>query len=392
LRSPYEGPNSLPAREPARETTDATLFLGRRLGPRTELWLNGEIDQGFGLGNTLGVAGFPSGEAYKVGANRPYGRLPRAFVRHTVSLGGEAETVEAGTNQFAGTRSAENIVLTIGKFSAVDVFDTNASAHDPRTDFLNWSVIDAGAFDYAADAWGYSDGAAAEWTRGAWTLRGGVFQLSRVPNGKVTGFHFGQHMLVTELEHRHAWQGHAGKVKLLAFVNRARMGSYEDAVRLAAQTGDTPDTALVRRGQSRAGVAVNVEQELTTNLGVFGRASANDGGKEAYEFTEINRSVAAGRSLKGDGWRRAADTVGFAAVVNGLSRAARAYFAAGGTGILIGDGALRYGTERIAEAYYAAALTKKLSLTLDVQHIVHPAYNADRGPVSVYGVRLHGEF
>jgi high affinity Mn2+ porin len=392
FHAPYSGPNSLQPNGRTEETSDITLFAGMRLWRGAELWLNPEIDQGFGLSNTLGLAGFSSGEAYKVGANQPYLRLPRFFVRQTIALGGMQEKVEPAANQLGGMRSADSLVLTVGRFSVVDIFDTNSYAHDPRTDFLNWSVIDSGAFDYAADAWGFTLGAAAEWRHGWWTARGGVFQLSPVPNGKVTGPDFSQYMLVTELETRHEWRGHPGKLKLLAFNNRARMASYRDALALAQQTNTAPDVAPVRRKASRPGIALNLEQELATDLGAFLRASLNDGSKEAYEFTEINRSLAAGLSLKGSRWGRAQDRVGIAGVVNGLSAAARDYFAAGGMGILIGDGRLRYGPEKIVEAYYSLKANRYLSLSFDYQHVNNPAYNRDRGPVNIFALRLHGEF
>lgn len=392
FRSPYGGANSLQPRESAKETTDVTVFAGWRPDPDTEFWVNPEIDQGFGLSDTLGVAGFPSGEAYKVGQNRPYLRLPRVFVRHTVSLGGEARTTDSGTNQFAVETTADRLVLTLGRFSVVDIFDANTYAHDPRSDFMNWSVVDAGVFDYAADPWGYTFGATAEWTHGAWVFRGGAFQVSQEPNDKVAGLHPRQHMLVAEVERSHAWGGHSGKLKLLAFWNRAKMAGYDDAVRVAVATGQTPDLSLVRRWQSRGGVAVNFEQELSHALGVFARAGANDGGKEAYEFTEINRTLSAGLALKGESWSRGNDTLGVAFAVNALSQPARRYFAAGGLGILIGDGALRYATERILEAYYAVHISRNIAVTADYQRIVNPAYNADRGPVDVYAVRFHAEF
>lgn len=390
--SPYSGTNSLQANGRTEETTDITVYAGTRLWRGAELWLNPEVDQGFGLSNTVGMAGFPSGEAYKVGANTPYWRLPRAFIRQVIPLGGAQESVESAANQLAGSRAANNVVLTVGKFSVVDVFDTNSYAHDPRADFLNWSVIDAGAFDYAADAWGFTYGAAAEWTQDWWTVRGGLFQLSRVPNGKVTGVDFSQYMFVAELEERHQWHGRPGKIKVLVFVNRGRMASYQDAVQLANQTGDRPDVSLVRKKSSRPGFAVNLEQELSSDVGAFLRASINDGSKEAYEFTEINRSLSTGVSLKGTRWGRHDDTVGLAAVVNGLSKEARDYFVAGGTGILIGDGALNYGAEKILEAYYSLKVNKHLSLAVNYQHVNNPAYNRDRGPVSIYGLRLHSEF
>jgi high affinity Mn2+ porin len=392
FHSPYAGVNSLKPNGRTEETTDITLYAGVRLWRGAELWLNPEIDQGFGLSNTVGMAGFASGEAYKVGANAPYLRLPRAFIRQVIPLGGGDDRVESAANQLAGTRAANNVVLTVGKFSAVDVFDTNHYAHDPRADFLNWSVIDAGAFDYAADAWGFTYGAAAEWTQDWWTLRGGVFQLSPEPNGKVVKVDFSQFMLVTELESRHQWRGRPGKVKLLAFVNRAKMARYRDAVQLASQTGDTPDAALVRTRASRPGMAFNLEQELAADLGGFLRASINDGSKEAYEFTEINHAVSAGLALKGSRWGRQNDTAGLAFAVNGLSAAARDYFAAGGIGILIGDGALNYGPEKILETYYSFNVSKQLSFAVNYQHVNNPAHNRDRGPVNIFGVRLHAEF
>lgn len=390
--APYSGDNSLAPSRDTEETTDLTLFAGRRLGRHTEFWINPEIDQGFGLSNTLGVAGFPSGEAYKVGANAPYLRLPRAFVRHVIPLGGAEEKVDAAANQLGGTRASDNLTLTIGKFSVVDIFDTNSYAHDPRADFLNWAIIDAGAFDYAADAWGFTYGAAAEWTQGGWTLRTGAFQMSEVPNAKVAGLHPHQHMVVGELETRHVVAGHPGKVKLLAFVNRADMANYRDALQLATKTGGAPDVSRARRFQSRPGIVLNVEQELADDLGAFARVSANDGGKEAYEFTEINRSIAVGAAMKGTRWGRADDTVGVAAAVNGLSGAAQEYFSAGGMGILIGDGHLNYGTEQIVETYYSLRVNRYCTLALNYQHVNNPAYNRDRGPVSIYGMRLHGEF
>jgi high affinity Mn2+ porin len=390
FRSPYRGRNSLDPASRGNETFDATLFAGARLFDGLELWINPEIDQGFGLSGTFGAAGFPSGEAYKVGKAEPYFRLQRLFFRETFNLGGEVQPVEADANQLRGTRTADNLIVTFGKLSVTDMFDTNAYAHDPRSDFFNWSVIDAGAYDYAADAWAYSYGVAAEWTQDFWTLRFGLFDLSKVPNTTHLETDFSQFQLVAEGEARVSLFGRPGRVKLLGFVNRGRMADYSDAVRLAVAAGVTPDVALVRDYRSRPGVTANLEQEVAQDLGAFLRLSWNDGSKEAYEFTEINRSVSGGLSLKGASWGRAKDTVGLAGVVNGLSSPAKAYFGAGGLGILIGDGRLpHYGTENILETYYSAAITDWFSLSGDYQLLVHPAYNRDRGPVSVFALRAH---
>lgn len=392
FNSPYRGANSLDPDGRVEETTDLTLFAGYRLWQGAEVWLNPEIDQGFGFNNTLGVAGFPNGGAYKLGSNAPYLRIPRAFIRQTIPLSGDIQTVEAAANQLGGTRSANTLVLTAGKFAVTDIFDTNTYAHDPRADFLNWSIIESGPFDYAADSWGYTFGGTAEWTQDWFTLRGGVFQLSKIPNGKVAGIHFNQNALIAELEARHQVMEHPGKIKLLVFRNHGKMGSYRDAIALGAETASAPDVSLVRHVGSRSGIVLNLEQELSSYIGAFARFGINGGDKEAYEFSDINKSISAGLSIKGNRWSRHDDTVGLAFAVNGLSARARDYFSAGGLGILIGDGALNYAREKIFETYYTLRANSQLALTFDLQRIAHPAYNRDRGPVNFVALRAHGEF
>jgi high affinity Mn2+ porin len=391
--SPFYGPNSLIPGHRGNETTDLTLYAGLRLWDALEAYVNPEVDQGFGLGNTLGVAGFPSGEAYKVGMADPYLRLPRVFLRYTLGLGGAEQTVEPGLNQLASSRVADNLILTVGKFGVVDIFDTNSYAHDPRSDFLNWSIIDAGAFDYAADAWGYTYGGVVEWTQSWWTLRQGLFALSRIPNSKYLTRDFSQFEVAIEAEERHELFDQPGKAKILFWANRGRMANYNEAVRVGQATGTTPDVANVRQYSSRPGFALNLEQQIAPDLGAFARASADNGSKEVYEFTEINQSISAGISIKGERWRRPGDTFGLAAVVNGISPQARDYFAAGGLGVVIGDGRLpRYGLERILEVYYKASIIEGLNLTLDYQHVVNPAYDTARGPVDIFACRVHAEF
>src|SRR5579863_4953879 len=207
FKSPYRGRNSLDPASRGNETFDATLFAGVRLWDGGEAYADPEIDQGFGLSNTVGVAGFPSGEAYKVGKSSPYIRLQRLFFRQTFDLGGEPDPVAPGANQLGGLHTADSLTLTVGKISVTDIFDANAYAHDPKSDFMNWSVIDSGAFDYAADAWGYSYGIAAEWTQEWWTVRAGLFDLSRIPNTTELERGFGQYEVVGEVEARHSIGG-----------------------------------------------------------------------------------------------------------------------------------------------------------------------------------------
>ena len=392
FNAPYRGTNSLSPRM-GRETTDLTLFLGTLLWPGAELWINPEIDQGFGLDNTVGVAGFPSGEAYKVGKNQPYFRLPRLFVRDTIDLLGERENLDAGANQLGGDRSLNRLVLWVGKFSVGDVFDVNQYAHDPRADFLNWAVVDAGTFDYAADAWAYTVGATLEWYQGAWTTRAGVFDLSDIPNSAHLETGFKEFQLIAELEHRHEIAAHPGKIMLTVFDSFGRMALLDEAVLRAQQSQTAVDVGTVRRYRSRLGAHINAEQQLSTDLGLFARLGKAAGNVEAYEFTDIDRTASGGLSLKGSVWSREHDTFGLAGIVNGISASRERYLNAGGLGLLIGDGKLPHpAPEKILETYYNAAILPHAQITLDYQWVNNPAYNRDRGPVSIFALRLHAQF
>ena len=391
--SPYRGANSLAPYASGRETFDATLFAGLRPWRGAELWVNPEIDQGFGLSNTLGVAGFPSGEAYKVGKAKPYFRLQRLFLRQTINLSGASDRVEPDLNQLAGHQSDNRLVITLGKFGVTDMFDTSRYAHDPKHDFLNWGVIDAGTFDYAADAWGYSAGAVIEWYQGAWTLRAGAFDLSDVPNSEKLDPKFGQFQLIGELERRFTVAGQPGSAKLSGFVTRGRMGRYDQAVALGLATGSPAKTALVRRYGGRGGVSANLSQQVARDLGAFLRAGVAGGAVEPYEFADIDATVSGGLSLSGARWGRSGDTLALAGEINGISKAHQSYLATGGVGILVGDGRLpHYGLEAILETYYDIAVGRSLHLAADYQFVNNPAYNRDRGPVSIFAARIHTQF
>ena len=399
IRSPYAGANSLPGSGLGRETIDATLYAGIRLWRGAEVWIDPEIDQGFGFANTHGAAGFPSGEAYKIGLSHPYARPQRYFLRQTVDLGGASEKVEADIHQFAGSQAANRLVLTVGRFAIVDIFDTNRYANNPKSDFLNWSLINAGTFDYAGDGWGYSYGAAAEWYQGRWTLRGGVFDLSVTPAGGISPSGgnldptFRQFQLVGEIEERHELWGEPGKIKLTGYLSRGAAGHFADAVALAALNGPPADINAVRAYTSRPGVSLNLEQQVTETMGVFARAGWADGNVEPWDFTDIDRTIAGGVSLSGKHWGRPDDTVGIAGVINNVSGVHQEFLNAGGLGILVGDGQLPHpGLEEIIEAYYSYALSASTRIGVDYQFIANPAYNTDRGPVNVFSGRFHWQF
>jgi high affinity Mn2+ porin len=357
------------------------------------VWVNPEMDQGFGLNGTLGLAGFSSAEAYKVGSVDPYFRLQRAFIRQTFDLGGDRKAVDPDLNVLGGHQTDNRVVVWFGKFGVTDVFDTNDYAHDSKHDFLNWGVVDAASFDYAADAWGYTDGAAVEWYQGPWTLRTGLFDLSDVPNSERLDTKFDEFQMVGELERRYALAGRAGSLKVTAFLSRGRMALFADAIALGDETGTTPNVALVRRYRGRGGLSFDLQQRITPDLGLFARGGFANGDVEPYEFTDVDHTLSGGMSLKGAAWRRPKDTVGVAIEVNGISREHQQYLADGGLGILVGDGRLPHpGDEDILETYYEFPLGRFLQLGADYQFVNNPAYNRDRGPVSIFAARLHAQF
>ena len=393
FRSPYQGANSLTGGSQIQNTTSATAFVGYRPRDGTEIYINPELMQGFGLSNTLGVAGFPNGEAQKSDFPAPRIDIARVFVRQTFGLGGEQEIVEDGPNQLAGKQDISRITVTAGRFAVIDVFDGNMYSHDPRADFLNWNMYCCGSYDLAMDKISYTWGASAELNQKSWAIRAGYFLVPAVSNSNS----FDTHLLergeyIGELELRYSLFAQPGKLRLMGWTNIADMGSYADALATPVTTPNFPDITLTRQVRANYGFVANVEQAITPDLGIFSRATWSPGLVEIIGWTDCDESLSFGAVLKGTGWGRPDDRIGVAGLVEGLSPVSRAYFAAGGLGILIGDGQLNYRPEQILEAYYSFSLNKWAALTFDYQLVNNPAYNADRGPVSILAARLHAQF
>ncbi|WP_343592534.1 carbohydrate porin [Paracidovorax wautersii] len=390
----YSGPNSLSTDKERSYSFTATAFLGWRPWTGGELYFNPEAAQGVPLSNLTGLGGLTNGEMARTsGAEIKFYRA-RLFLRQTWGMGGEQEAVESGPNQLAGMVDKRRWVLTAGNLSVTDIFDANTYSHDPRTQFLNWAIMTHGSYDFAADARGYTWGAALEWYHDDWALRVGRFIQPKLPNQQQLDrdifSHYGDQI---ELEHSHMLGGQPGTVRLLAFHNRTRMSRFQDALNFAASTGTTPDINAVRTDvQGKSGFGINIEQAVNDDVGLFLRASRADGKTETYAFTEIERSLSGGVLVKGRSWGRADDTLGVAFARNGLSSVHRRYLEAGGVGFFIGDGSLNYRPEMIYETFYNIKVAKAAWLTFDWQYIRNPAYNADRGPVNVGSVRLHTEF
>ena len=389
----YTGVNSLRPFPEKSYSFSSTAALGWRPWTGGELYVNPELVQGVPLSGLTGLGGMTNGEQQKTSGPNPTFYRARLFLRQTWGLGGEKEAVESDANQLAGMVDKRRVVVTAGNLALIDVFDSSAFAHDARTQFMNWALLAHGAYDFAADARGYTWGASIEYFYDDWVLRAGRFMQPAESNGLSLDTsifkHYGDQI---ELEHAHTIGGQPGKLRMLAFRNKAKMGSFRDALADAANHGGIPEVSRVRTERTKIGFGINAEQNLTSDIGVFARVSWNDGASETYAFTEIERSISAGAVVKGALWQRNDDAVGIALVRNGLSSAHEDYLAAGGHGAFIGDGQLNYRPESIVEAYYSANVAKNAWVTLDYQRITNPAYNRDRGPVTVGSVRLHAQF
>lgn len=393
--SPYQGEHSLSGEREKSYSFTATAAFGLRLGPNTEAYLDPEVSQGVPLSGLFGLAGFTNGEMARTSGSKPTLYRARLFVRHVVALGDEIEAIEPGMNQLGGTCAKRRLTLTAGNLSVLDLFDANQFNHDPRTQFLNWTVMTHGAYDFAADARGYTWGVAAEYQADGWALHAGRFIQPREPNQLPLDprilRHYGDQV---ELERGYdLGDERLGVVRLLAYRNRAVMTRYDDALALAEASDSAPSLDTARHSeQTKVGVGINVEQSFGKRLGGFLRAMWADGKTETYAFTEADRSLSFGLSAKGASWGREGDTLGLASATNFLSVPHRQVLERGGLTFFLGDGRLNYAPERILETYYAVKVAESATLSLDLQRIWNPAYNADRGPATFVALRAHVEF
>jgi len=392
FRALYSGQNSLNNLSETQSSITTTFFGDLRLWKGFDVVFNPELSGGAGLGKTLGVAGFPNGETFRVGSASPAIYIARLYFRQNFEWGKERDTIESDANQLAGTRSKRYLSLTAGKFGMADFFDGNEFSHDPRTQFMNWALMDNAAWDYPANTRGYTMGLFAELGQPNWTLRFAFTMVTTVPNESVWDARIGKANTQTlEYERRYTINGQKGTLRLLAFLNNGKYGDYNLALK-QSPTAPNVDTTQTY-GRHKYGFGISADQYLSKDFGVFAKASINDGHTETWFFTEIDRSLTFGGTLRGNSWHRKDDELGLAFIANGISKPHRDYLAAGGYGFLIGDGALNYAPEFIAELYYKLnAYQQKLWLSPDYQFIMNPAYNKDRGPVNVFGIRAHIEF
>jgi high affinity Mn2+ porin len=403
----YSGPNSLHAQGESKTSVLETLYLGYRLGHGAEVLLDIESAGGRGVSDALGLAGFTNLDVVR---NPDLGMTPyvaRVEFHQTIRLSKQNVDADRGPLSLAASVPARRLELRFGKMSTADLFDLNGVGSDSHLQFMNWTVDNNGAYDYAADTRGYTYGFETEYQSKKWAFRFAEMLMPKVANGIDLDWNLRRSRAENyELELRPSLlKDHKTVVRLLAYENHADMGDYEAAVaRYKAGLDPRPIIENTRRqGTVKYGFGFNAEQELPRDLRVSLRLGWNEGKHESFAYTEVDSTVAAGADWAGAHWHRKLDKVGVAVVSNGISSSHQAYLRDGGLGFLLGDnpgypagappgGALNYGRENILESYYTFHAWRGLYLSADLQHIWNPGYNRDRGPVLVPSVRLHIEF
>jgi len=394
----YSGKNSLQTPAEQALSVTSTLYLARKLWKGAAIFVNPEIAGGSGMSAALGLAGAANGETFRVGNPAPSLYLARGYFEQHIALRKSAiEHREGESNQLAGALPSSRITITLGKFSLADFFDDNAYSHDPRSEFMNWSLMDNGAWDYPANTRGYTWGGVVELIEPGYAVRVSSVLVPKIANSQVYDMNIARANGETaEFEKKFKIKNHPGNLRFLGFANFSSAPAYNTAIN-EMNNGDSSlvnvfngHSTGVQYGGLKYGGGISFNQELTKNIGVFSRVGWNDGQTATWAFTEIDQTASAGIRVRSK--KRPTDYLGVACVVNGISTAHRNYLNAGGYGFMLGDGKLHYGSEQILETFYKIQLTQFLWATVDYQLIINPGYNMDRGPVHVFAIRGHVEF
>ena len=400
FHSLYEGTNSFRSSAEYKTSLVGTLYtaLRRNRSTRfnTDFIFDLESAGGRGLSQALGLAGFSNLDVVR---NPNLGSTPyvaRYEIHQVIGLTAKTTSQESNFFALASTVPERRVELRAGKMTLPDFFDLNSVGSDSHLQFMNWTVDNNGAWDYAADTRGYTVGGMAEYDDHAWSVRYGLFAMPTVANGIDMDWAFSRaHAQNGEFELRKSFlPQQKGVTRVLVFANRAHMGMYREAVRAYLNGTDATPTITAHEhfGALKYGFGYNTEQTITSNLRVFGRFGWNEGQHESYAYTEVDQTAEAGADYAGGTWHRPQDKVAIAVVSNAIKRDHQNYLRLGGLGFLLGDGNLNYRRENIAESYYTWHAWKGVFYSLDVQHIDNPGYNRDRGPAWVGAVRTHVDF
>ena len=396
FRSPYQGPNSLSPDAQDATSRVLTLFTGLEVSGTTEFLCDVQETGGHGIGEALGIGGFTNLDVVRnpTLSKAPY--VARLMWHQIIPLSGEKSAAERTPLSLFTQLPVRRLEIRFGKLSLVDFFDLNVYGSDSNFQFMNWSLDNNGAYDYAADTRGYTYAAMMEYDDRHWAVRFAEALMPKVANGINLDADLGRaHSENVEFELHHSLLPKREAVlRLLGYANHANMGVYSVAIAnfLAGNTPKPDITAHPPQTTIKYGFGANVEQPLTDWLGVFARWGWNEGQHESYAYTEVDQTEQVGAGAKGTKWKRKQDRAGLAFITNGISRDHQQYLALGGVGFLLGDGKLNYGRENIVETYYTLHVWRGIFTSLDAQHIDNPGYNRDRGPVFAPALRLHVEF
>jgi len=392
-------------------TFTATAFLGVKTWQGGEIYYAPEIIAMRPLSGLLGLGGvIQNFELQKNGSATPIYYTSRIFFKQTINLGGKKVEVPSDPMQLGTTVDSRRLVFRIGNFSTLDFFDKNSFSGDLRRQFLNMAFLTYAAYDFAADARGYTWGGVVEYFHDDWALRYARTLPPVHPNQQALVVdplnYYGDQI---EIEHKHSIQGQSGALRLLAYHNRENSGRFDDAMSAyannpmqnattcpgfsyASTNSAAPDLCWARKANTKVGVGLNVEQQFFEHFGFFARGMYSDGLTEVYSYTSADRSLATGIVAKGKFWGRAADLFGVGYAWGWISPTHVPYLNMGGVDGFIGDGKITYGSEQVLDIFYSLCLYKTIWLSVDYQHITNPAFNIDRGPVDIVGLRLHTEF
>ena len=391
-------------------TGTTTFYVGVKAWAGAELYVAPEMISERPLSSLKGIGGsIQNFELQKNGSAHSTWYPSRAIYRQTLSFGGKQSSVNSGPMQLAGTIDSRRFVFTAGTFSILDIFDKNTYAGDLRRQFVNMAFLSNAAYDFAADARGYTTGLAGEFYFDDWAFRFAHIAGPKNPNDLFLNFqmlsHYGEQI---ELEHRHVIKDQPGAIRILGYRNKENSGSYTDAIaefqadplknattcngyNYNSNNAGAPDLCWARKSNIKMGVGLNMEQSITQDIGLFFRGMYSDGKTEVYSYTSSDRSISFGSAIKGQRWGRQKDTVGLGYAQSWISKNHVNYLNMGGIDGFIGDGKINYKPEQVLDIYYQWHVIKSTWLTFDYQYLANPAFNADRGPVNIYNARVHFE-
>src|SRR5437660_4342803 len=391
----YSGLKSLNPNYEKATSRVLTLYTGFQLNDSTEFLVDIEEAGGAALSTGLGLAGNTDLDIVRNPSLSKAPYLGRGMIHKVFALSKDKVENERSFLSLFDELPRRRLEIRFGKFSMPDFFDVNSVGTDTHLRFMNWSVDNNGAWDYAADTRGYTVGLVADFEDRNWGFRFAESLMPKVANGiDLVWKPWQAHADNFEYELRKGvLPGKHGMVRVLAYTNSANMGIYREQVIQAAGRGVAPDiTAHPWRITRKYGFGLNVEQNVSRYLTAFVRVGWDDGKTESFAYTEVDQTCDQGIGANGAWWHRKQDRSGVAFVSNAIKKDHQNYLAAGGLGFLLGDGHLRYGREGVLVTYYTLHLWWGGGCARGFAIVRASGTGRERGTCSVPSLRAHVEF